>query len=370
MNNELLVGTRKGLFVCERNNGKWAIKHTAFLGVQVPYVLIDPRDGLIYAALDHGHFGVKLHRSKDGGASWTEITAPSFPEKPEEEPEIKCPMRGTPIPWNVELIWTLAAGGADQPGLLWAGTIPGALFQSTDSGESWELVRGLWDRPERAKWMGGGFDYPGIHSICVDPNDSSHVLVGVSCGGTWVTHDGGSTWENCAKGMRAEYAPPENQFDPDIQDPHYVAQCAGQPDHLWTQHHNGIFRSTNDSVSWEEVKNVKPSAFGFAVAVHPKDGNTAWFVPAVKDEERVPADGKVVVTRTRDGGKTFDVLSKGLPQEHAYDLTFRHALDVAKDGESLAFGSTTGSVWTSADGGDSWGTLNEHLPPVYCVKFC
>lgn len=369
MSNQLLIGTRKGLFVCEQINGDWAIKHTAFLGVQVPYVMRDPRDGAIYAALDHGHFGVKLHCSTDNGANWAEITAPAFPDKPENEPEIKCPMRGIPMPWNVELIWTLAAGGADQPGVLWAGTIPGALFKSKDNGQSWELVRGLWDRPERAKWMGGGYDYPGIHSINVDPRDSDHVHVGISCGGTWETRDGGATWRNCTKGMRNEYLPPDQQFDDDNQDPHFVAQCAGQPDHFWTQHHNGIFRSTNDSGNWKEVKDVKPSVFGFAVAVHPRDGNTAWFVPAVKDEMRITADGSVVVTRTRDGGKTFEVLSKGLPQNHAYDLTFRHALDVADDGETLAFGSTTGSVWTSADSGDSWNCLSEHLPPVYCVRF-
>ncbi|MEZ5365678.1 MAG: hypothetical protein R2748_25950 [Bryobacterales bacterium] len=92
-------------------------------------------------------------------------------------------------------------------------------------------------------------------------------------------------------------------------------------------------------------------------------------MPAVKDEKRYPADGRVVVTRTRDGGKTFETLSKGLPQEHAYDLVFRHALDVDESGERLAFGSTTGSVWTSDDGGDSWSTVSTNLPPVYAVRF-
>jgi hypothetical protein len=59
----------------------------------------------------------------------------------------------------------------------------------------------------------------------------------------------------------------------------------------------------------------------FAVAAHPRDGEPAWFAPAGKDECRVPVDGKVMVTRTRDGGRSFDVLRQGLPQEQAYDLT-------------------------------------------------
>jgi photosystem II stability/assembly factor-like uncharacterized protein len=138
---------------------------------------------------------------------------------------------------------------------------------------------------------------------------------------------------------------------------------------MWAQHHNGIFRTTDGGTTWTEIKPEAASSFGFAVCVHPADGDTAWFVPAVKDEHRIPVDGKVVVTRTRDGGKTFDVLRDGLPQEHAYDLVFRHAMDVDTTGERLIFGSTTGSLWVTENGGDSWQTISTHLPPIYCVRF-
>jgi photosystem II stability/assembly factor-like uncharacterized protein len=169
--------------------------------------------------------------------------------------------------------------------------------------------------------------------------------------------------------MRAEYMPPERQMDPNIQDPHIMVMCREKPDSLWVQHHNGIFRSNDAARSWQEIKTASPSVFGFAVAVHPSDPETAWFVPARKDEYRYPVDAKVVVSRTRDGGKTFEVLRKGLPQEHAYDLTFRHSLDIDETGRRLAFGSTTGSLWITEDQGDSWTCVSEHLPPVYCVRF-
>jgi hypothetical protein len=120
---------------------------------------------------------------------------------------------------------------------------------------------------------------------------------------------------------------------------------------------------------WEEIKEAGPSTFGFAVVVQPDDPDTAWFVPAIKDEKRIPVDGKVVVTRTRDAGKTFETLHNGLPQEHAYDLVFRHALDIDQSGNRLAFGSTTGSLWVSEDQGDTWQTISTNLPPVYCVRF-
>jgi photosystem II stability/assembly factor-like uncharacterized protein len=252
---------------------------------------------------------------------------------------------------------------------VWCGTLPGGLFKSEDSGDSWELNRPLWDNPRREEWFGGGADHPGIHSICVDPRDARHVILGISCGGVWITKDGGKSWNLTGKGMRAEFMPPEMQFEPNIQDPHLVTQCRANPDILWAQHHNGIFRSTDAAGSWSEITGVDPSVFGFAVAVHPKNPDTAWFVPAVKDEKRYACDGRVVVTRTRDGGKSFEKLSKGLPQVLAYDLVFRHALDIDESGERLAFGSTTGSVWVSENGGESWSTISSNLPPVYGVHF-
>lgn len=365
----LYVSTRKGLFTLKRGSAGWKIAATAFLAENVPIVMADRRDGSVYAGLKHGHFGPKVHRSTDGGATWSEIAAPAFPEKPADAPDVLCPMRGVPIPWSVELIWALEPGGADRPGELWLGTIPGGLFRSTDSGASWLLNLPLWNHPARREWFGGGYDYPGIHSICVDPRDSRRVLVGVSCGGAWLTPDSGETWECRAQGMRATFMPPEQQYNPNIQDPHRVVACTAAPDHLWTQHHNGIFRTTDGGRQWTELKDVPVSDFGFTVAVHPKNPNMAWFVPAMKDEQRIPVNGKLVVLRTKDGGASFQELRRGLPQEHAYHLVYRHALDISPDGATLAFGSTTGGLYVSEDEGDSWSCAAMHLPPVYSVRF-
>jgi hypothetical protein len=367
----LLAGTRKGLFILEPGGSAgWKIERTAFLGDPVSMVLSDPRDGALYVALKLGHFGVKLHRSEDGGKSFKECAAPAFPKEPgEAEAEKQAPAEAEKKGPTVTEVWSLEAGGPAEPGLLWAGTIPGGLFRSADRGESWELVRSLWDLPARREWFGGGADQPGIHSICVDPRDSRCITLGVSCGGVWHSADGGHTWESRAKGMFAEFMPPQQRENPNVQDPHRMVQCAGAPEAFWVQHHNGVFRTVDGALSWDVVPNVKPSVFGFAVAVHPRDPETAWFVPAVKDAKRVPVDGKVVVARTRDGGKSFEVLRKGLPQKHAYDLVFRHALDVDATGQRLAFGSTTGSLWATGDGGDAWRNVSAHLPPIYCVRF-
>jgi photosystem II stability/assembly factor-like uncharacterized protein len=145
-------------------------------------------------------------------------------------------------------------------------------------------------------------------------------------------------------------------------------RCAGQPDGLWCQHHNGIWRSSDNAASWQRI-DAPVSSFGFALAVHPQEADTAWFVPGQADQCRVPVDGALVVNRTRDGGLSFDTLSDGLPASDCFDLMYRHGLALADDGRTLLMGSTTGNVWGSADAGDHWQHLPMHLPPIYALRF-
>src|SRR6266480_5877722 len=252
MSDTAYVATRKGVFTVAKSNGHWSIDRAAFLGDYASIVLPDPRDDgkTLYVALGHGHFGVKMHRSDDGGETWKAIASPAYPPVPENEPPEKDFMGGV-VKKTLDMVWSLEAGGS--PDELWCGTIPGALFHSSDRGESWQIVSSLWDDPKRKDWFGGGAEHPGIHSICVNPRDAKHVTVGVSCGGVWVTRDAGATWACKATGMRAEYMPPERQRDPNIQDPHRVAQCPANVDVMWAQHHNGIFRTTDGGDVWTEI---------------------------------------------------------------------------------------------------------------------
>lgn len=356
----IYVASRKGLIEVDREGSGWGVGRVHFLAEPVSAFLRDPRDGRLFAALNLGHFGVKLRSSADGGASWEELPAPAFPPVAEGEDKEKAP--------SVVMIWTLAAGGADQPGRLWAGTLPGALFRSDDGGRSWQLVESLWNTPERPQWFGGGYDHPGIHSVLVDPRDSRQITLAISCGGIWRSADDGETWRQTGKGLRAEYLPPEQQFDLMQQDVHLLHRCVGAPDTLWAQHHNGIFRSDDGGETFVEVTSAAPAGFGFAVAAHPREPGTAFFVPGVKDECRVPLGQKLMVTRTRDGGLSFDALCSGLPSP-SFDLVYRHALAIGGDGSRLAMGSTTGNLWVSEDGGETWSLVSAHLPPVYQVSF-
>jgi hypothetical protein len=355
-NDRAWIATRKGLFELRRAASGWRIERTSFLGEPVSMLLPPGGDNRMLAALNLGHFGVKLHASADAGATWTEVTTPIYPAQPAD---------ATGPAWKLQQIWSLEAAH----GTVWAGTLPGGLFRSSDFGRSWTLVESLWRRPERVEWMGGGYDVPGIHSIVLEERNPGRIMIGISTGGAWTSDDDGATWRLSARGMRAAFMPPELADNENAQDAHRIVACAADPRVLWCQHHCGLWRSTDGGAHWNELTTHAVSNFGFAAAAHAGDPLTAWFVPAVKDERRIPVDGALAVTRTRDGGRTFEILREGLPQRDCYDLVYRHGMDVTDDGRSLVIGSTTGNAWTSADAGDSWTTLPAHLPPIAAVRF-
>jgi len=350
------LATRKGLFELHRQRTGWEIARLHFIAEPVSMLLPPDAQGRMLAALNLGHFGVKVHASDDGGDHWEEVATPAYPPQPE----------GAAGPeWKLQQIWSLEASAG---GRLWAGTLPGGLFRSDDFGRSWQLVDPLWQRPERLEWFGGGYDAPGIHSICPHPAHPDELLVGISCGGAWITRDGGASWAPHTRGMVAGYMPPERAEDPNTQDPHRIVRCDAAPEVLWCQHHSGIFRSADNAASWQAVE-APLSSFGFAVAVHPREPDTAWFAPAQVDQRRLPVDAALAVNRTRDGGRSFESLRTGLPQRHCYDLVYRHGLAVSADGQSLLMGSTTGNVWASDNQGDTWGVVSLNLPPVYAARF-
>ncbi|MBK5272654.1 MAG: glycosyl hydrolase [Bacteroidia bacterium] len=358
MKSTLLLGTRKGFIAYHFKNGKWQSENLSFEGIPVSIAYADERTGTWWACLEHGHWGVKLHRSADRGKTWEELTPPAYPEGA----EIK-----DGVPATTRYIWAMANGGKKFPSRLWLGTDPGGLFVSEDAGNSFQLVETLWQHPTRKDgWFGGGRDQPGIHSIVVDPRNENRVFVGISCAGVFETTDSGSSWHIRNKGMHADFLPDPNALTG--YDPHILVAAPSDPDILWQQNHCGIFYSTDAALNWQDVaQNDGPAKFGFAIAVAENDPKQAWVAPANSDMTRTAIKGALCICRTDDGGKTWIQQRKGLPQENCFDIVYRHAL--ALSGNALAFGTTTGNLFFSDDKGENWQVLNNYLPMVYSVQF-
>ena len=212
MKRKMLLGTRKGLVTLCHDGRQWQIEREDFAGIPVSYAMHDHRTGKLWACLEHGHWGGKLHRSDDMGRSWVEVPAPRYPDgatRPDDDQ-----------PANTSYMWIIQPGGDDQPERLYIGTEPGGLFQSDDGGETFHLVETLWNQPSRKHWFGGGRDHAGLCSIVVDPRDSNHMHIGISIGGVYETEDDGATWGARNKGLYADYLP--NPYAEFGHDPHYM----------------------------------------------------------------------------------------------------------------------------------------------------
>jgi photosystem II stability/assembly factor-like uncharacterized protein len=385
MSERILIGTRKGTFIVDRTAGQWRPSLVGHAGIGVNFAARDPHTGTLWALLGHGHWGAKLSRSRDGGETWDDAPHITYPEgaryldgfDPDSGEARKAPKFKDA---TLLKLWCMAFG---PPGRIYVGTIPGGLFVSDDGGDTWELNRPLWNHPSRGgdlfegdgngvtHWFGtpasdSGDFAPGIHSIVVDPRDPDRVLVAVSTAGVLETTDGGKSWRGRNQGMTNDYLPnPAAEWG---HDPHLIALCPAQPDHIWQQNHCGVFHSGDGAATWTNVSAPGQGVrFGFPVAVDGDDGRAAWLVPGVSDEQRMAIGGGLFVAHTRDGGQTWEQQRNGLPQEHAYDVVYRHALH--NHGDLLAFGSTTGNLYVSENRGNRWQVVANNLPPIYSVRF-
>ena len=353
MSDTLLVSTRKGLFVLQRDARRWRDRAQRLPRRQRHAGPRRPARRRWYAALDLGHFGVKLQRSADRGATWTELAVPGLCRGRHAWRR----RRQAAAARDAEA--DLGAGGRRRrrsPAGCGPARCPAACSAPTTAATAGSWCAACGTAPERAEWFGGGYDVPGIHSICVDPRDRARLRLAVSCGGVWRSDDGGATWAQTAQGMCADYMP---------------AELRARPQHPGPAPHGAVPRRARRAVGAAPQRRLpqrrrrralaggrrmcRPRCSASPSAVHPRDRDTAWFVPAVKDEMPRARSTAGWSSRARaTAAPVSTCCATGCRSEHAYDLVYRHGLAVDATGERLAFGSTTGGLWISDDGGDRW----------------
>jgi photosystem II stability/assembly factor-like uncharacterized protein len=349
---ELLVGTRKGLFVLEGEPGaEFRITTRAFVGDPVDYAMRDPRTGRLFAAVTSPFWGPRIwFTDGEPGGDWQ-------------------PARGVALPKGgtdaLKRIWVIVAG--DHEGRIWAGGDPGVLFSSRDGGETWELNEPLWEHPTRPRWRrdSGGLS---VHSISPWPGEPDRLALAISAAGVWLTEDGGTTWSHGNEGIVADYLPREARATAIDLCVHHLERAALQPERLFLQFHGGVYRSDDAGRSWTDVGAGLPHDFGFPVVLDPADPDSAFVIP-VTTTDRV-TDGRVVVWETRDAGATWAPRDRGLPQTDAYLSVLRQAFAATGEGPQLElyFGATSGEIFGSADAGASWFGVAQRLPAIASVR--
>ena len=315
------------------------------------HVSQDPRQPKrLYAAVNSAWFGPHIHASTNGGKTW---------KLSEKGLELKC-LPGE----SIKRMWYLQPGHADEPGVVFAGAEPGALFRSGDWGASWEEVPGLTNHPSRGKWQPGGGGMM-VHSIqCLG---KGRMIVGISTAGAFRSSDGGVTWSPFNGGVLADFQP--DKYPEVGQCVHKLLAHPKDSESLYQQNHCGLYRAKLTDDRWTDISRGLPTRFGFGLAVPAAEPQSMFTVPIDSPQYRCNPEGKFRVARTRDGGKTWKLLTKGLPQKNAHLLVLREAMTSdAMDPAGVYVGTTSGQLFYTRDGGDSWQILADNLPSVYSVS--
>ena len=351
----LAIGTRKGLWLAHSDDDRktWTVDPPHLLGEEVAAVAVDTRREpvRILAGAQTEHWGPTVRWSDDLGGTWQESdhAAIAFPEDTGEA---------------LARVWQLRPDSAARPGVVWAGAEPHSLWRSEDGGEHFDLVRGLYDHPHRPHWEAGNGG-AAIHTVLPDPG-SDRVVVAMSTGGVYVSEDGRHDWQPRNKGIGADFLPgPDPEYGQCV---HKVAIDASGPDRMYAQNHGGVYRTDDAGGSWTSIAYGLPSDFGFVAMTSPRTAGTAWVVPIAATLARLPVDNNLRVHRTTDAGQTWTEQGNGLP-DAAYNTVLRDAACV--DGgypTGLYLGTRDGSVFASADEGESFQLVASGLPDVLVVR--
>ena len=349
----LLLGTRKGCFLVSGNKDRtrWELAGPYDAGTEVFHAVYDPRGpGTIFTAVNHMIWGPQVHKSSDLGESWV--------------PAAKSPMFTDESGRTVTQLWHIERGRDAEPGVLYAGVNPAALFKPEDHGDTWNEVMELTGHSSRGEWQ-PGLGGLCLHSIVLDPATLNRMWVGISAVGIFGANDGGRTWTTMNQGVR--------EFG---QCPHKVLLHPKKPDLLYQQNHCGLFRSDSGGDGWTDITGDLPSRFGFVLGLHSQDPDTIYVLPedealgeTVGGGMRYVTDGKFRVFRSRNRGEDSEPLTKGLPQENAYLHVLREGMATdSLDPCGIYIGTSGGQLFYSRDDGDSWQLMMENLPPILSVE--
>lgn len=247
------------------------------------------------------------------------------------------------LPSPMQDVWSVAQD-PDDARILIAGTRPGALYRSTDAGESWaqcatpgvkafsEVNRG----PTR------------VTQILFDPIDRNMVWAGIEIGGIWRSTDRGLNWTFVDKGL----------VSGDIHGVAVLRDTDGRKAVLATTN-KGLHRSRDNGETWALEPLESPWQYSRAIAVAP-DGHTLYLTNG-----NGPPGSTGRLLRSHDAGHTWGEL----PLPGALNST-PWCVAMHPDDPSLLFTCTNlGQVFRSTDGGNHWSRLAREFGEVRALHW-
>ncbi len=330
---DVLAGTIDGIVRLQSSGDSWRVADKHIAGQHISSLLVEPTRGGLFA----GIHGEGLYFSADQGHTW--------------QPRI--------TDLGVKHVYSLGCTQRDGKIVIYAGTEPSHLFESTDYGESWQELATLRQVPEMEKWMFPAPPHTGhVKCIAVDPRDTRTVYAGIEQGALLKTTDGGKTWRE-----QAGYSRPDDEVFKDV---HRVLLRPSNPDEIYMSGGMGLYYSPDAGETWEHLTDRKfRIGYPDQLLFSPND-DRVLFMSGASDNPgtwRQSHQADATVVRSRDSGRSWEPAGGGLP-EHMRGNIEAMSMGVYGDSFSLFAATTDGDIFASHDGAESWTRIASGLAPV------
>lgn len=327
--NEVLVGTREGIFTIARNapNSAWQVTQRALPIKHISALIREPESGVLFA----GAFQGSVHRSCDNGKTW--------------EPA------GTGMTQNN--VYSLAARRIDGRVRIFAGTEPAHLFVSDDLGMNWSEIPSLRGVPSVPKWSFPAPPHIGhVKHINFDPNDSTTIYASVEVGGLLKSTDGGNSWQ---------------EFPSLYEDVHRLMIHPSNPRFLYAVTGRGLYVSPDAGASWEQWTRREDEIGGYpdGFVFRPSEPKLMLMTAAhdAPGTWRTTHFAGARISRSKDGGRTWEILRNGLPDRLQASIE-AFCLEEAGPQSAVYAATTAGEIYCSEDLGENWRVIVTGLPPI------
>ena len=325
---DVLVGTNEGIVRMERSGSGWTITDRTLTDLHIHAILKEPVSGLIFAGANHG----SVHVSRDNGRTWTRSDT-GLTET------------------NVYSLNSVQRKNGQTR--VYLGTEPAHLFYSDDLGASWSELPSFRNVPSVEAWS-----FPGpphvAHLKKIDfAHDNPETIYGsVEVGALLRSRDEGQSWE---------------ELTPEYPDIHRVVVPPTNASRLYVTGGNGIYVSSDAGASWEHWSDRSAEIGGYPdqLVYLPSNPDLMFVCAAHKSPGawRENNHSGSRISRSRNGGRTWEVLTNGLPDRMQGSVESM-CFDTHGDGGTLLVGTSTGEVWVSEDLGDSWSIAINGLAPI------
>jgi photosystem II stability/assembly factor-like uncharacterized protein len=345
----LVIGTGgDGAYMTDDGGGTWTIHSTGLASPDMTNVAFSSSRCADNTAFSTSPVGY-LHRSSGSGDHWIKIAL----GRPRKNPLIRAVFNKVGLPkWLTAHIlasselqtvssYTLAISPEfASDGTIYLGTRHHGLLKSEDGGLSFNAI---WDGTGRS-----------IMDLVISPSFAldKTLFASVRGVGIYKTVDGGRTWQPANAGLAfldawLSTATVHAIGEKDIKlaiSPHYEVDQT-----VFAASSAGLFKTTDGGANWEELTSPAYDGRGYVlrVAISPDYENDGTVIISVK--------GKGLF-KSEDGGRTF-ARAKGDPIADNYLVTSL-AFSPSYAADNIVYAAANEQVFRSRDGGDSWELLS------------